>query len=451
MTDTSIGLDHLSLRAGTSTEVVAGPAAESKASRDDAHAAVAASVGAAAGTLVGPEIGLALHDLEAIAALWRAFEHAAHHTFFQTFAWLEAWHRHVGALSGTKPAIVTGTHPDGKLLFVLPLAIQNRGLVRELKFLGSDLCDYNAPLLDPEFSTFFRGDFTALWSRITTMLRADPRYAFDVIDLAKMPDHVGSQPNPLMALRTEANPSGAYVTRLSGTWDEFYAAKRSSSTRKKERQQLRQLGEFGEIRFVDTLEGDERRRTLDILFEQKARSFARMGVRNIFTRPGYRELFTAFAMDPTTRPLVHLSRLEVGSTVAAVSVGFTEGNCYYLVISSYDGGEMARVGPGRVHLHELLRFALRNSFDKFDFTIGDEAYKRDWSDDRLTLYDHTSAVTPSGAIAVALTNWFRTAKRAIKQNPTLWREFSRARSALGSMRARRLAKSAESTERDSDA
>jgi CelD/BcsL family acetyltransferase involved in cellulose biosynthesis len=170
-----------------------------------------------------------------------------------------------------------------------------------------------------------------------------------------------------------------------------------------------------------------------------------MGVRNIFERPGYRELFTSFAMDPKTRHLVHLSRLEVGTTAAAVSLGFTACACYYLVISSYEGGAIARSGPGRVHLHELLRYALSNDFRCFDFTIGDEPYKEDWSDARLTLYDHLSAATRRGAIAVALINRFRATKRAIKQNPQLWRLFSRTRSFLGAIKARKQNESQKAT------
>jgi CelD/BcsL family acetyltransferase involved in cellulose biosynthesis len=413
------------------------PRAEGGSGLADRDAGRPATTPASAGRLPPKPANLELTlyaDLAAIEPIWRAFESEASHTFFQSFAWLDAWQRHVGALLGVVPTIVTGRHPDGTLLFILPLAIERRRGVRHLRFLGSELCDYNAPMLHPRFAELVEGSFPAQWRRIVALLRADPRFAFDVVDLQKMPERVGEQPNPLLALGTVPNPSGAYLTRLTGTWDEFYAEKRSSGTRKKERKQLRQLGEFGEVRFVDALEGEERARTLDLLFEQKAASFARMGVRNIFTRPGYRELFTAFVLDPRSRPYVHLSRLEVGSTIAAASIGFTAVGCYYLVLSSYLARDMARFGPGRTHLQELLQYAIRNGFSAFDFTIGDELYKQDWSDARLTLHDHLSAANLRGSIAVGLTTGFRAAKRTIKQNPVMWQLFSRARSRLGAMR-----------------
>lgn len=390
-----------------------------------------------AGALAASDIALSLSDdLEASAALWRNFEAVAEGTFFQTHAWLEAWQRHVGVRRGVVPLVVTGRHPDGQVLFVLPLALERRGGIRYLTCLGAALCDYNAPLLDQHFETLVDdAAMAALWARVLGLVRAGGRYRFDVIDLPKMPERVGGQRNPLMVLGTRPNPSRAYLAELRGDWETFYAAKRSSATRRKERKQLRQLGAFGPVRFVDRLEGDERQRTLDLLFEQKARSFARMGVGNIFARPGHRELFTGFATASQSRHLVHLSRLETGDTVAAVSIGLVGRGTYSLVVSSYDGGPVARFGPGRAHLNELLRFALDGGFRWFDFTIGDEPYKQDWSDTRLVLHDHLSAGSWRGAIVVGFVNGFRAAKRTIKQNRVLWRLFTDARTRFAAIRS----------------
>jgi len=396
-------------------------------------------------------------DLAAVELLWRASEDQASRTFFQSFAWLQAWQVHVGTRTGTSPVIIAGRHPDGTVVFILPLAVEHGRGLRRLTFLGADLCDYNAPLLHPAFSALVdAGAFSVLWPRILAQLRSDPRFGFDVVDLPKMPERVGAQLNPLMGLARQPNPSGAHLTSLGGSWEEFYARKRSAATRRTERKQLRQLGKVGEVHFVDQLEGEERVRTLDVLFEQKAHSFARMGVPNIFRRPGYTELFRSFATDPTCRHLVHLSRLEVGSSIAAASIGFTACSCYYLVLSSYDSGATARLGPGRAHLQELLRFAIRSGIDVFDFTIGDELYKLDWSDGRLTLYDHLSAANLRGAVAVALITGFRTLKRTIKQNAALWRLFSSSRSQLGAFRSGRIraashADAVENTTGDLDA
>jgi CelD/BcsL family acetyltransferase involved in cellulose biosynthesis len=170
--------------------------------------------------------------------------------------------------------------------------------------------------------------------------------------------------------------------------------------------------------------------------EQKSRAFARMGVEDFFARPGYREFFLDVATDPAMRELIHVSRLDVGATTAATNVGLKFRDCYYLILSSYDDGEVSRFGPGRAHLHELLRYAIDCGFQRFDFTVGDEPYKRDWSDTELRLYDHLAAVTLRGWLVMATTSAFRRTKRYIKQSPTLWHAFSKARALAGVLSSR---------------
>jgi CelD/BcsL family acetyltransferase involved in cellulose biosynthesis len=336
---------------------------------------------------------------------------------------------------GVIPAVVVGREPSGPVLFILQFEIERRGAIRRLNWLGSELCDYNSPLLAEEFSREVSAErFLALWRDALDLVRLDPRLRFDLIDLQKNPQSVGRQANPFLALPVRANPSGAYVSNLGQDWDSFYAAKRSSQTRKRERRQLKQLAEHGDIQFVDVIDRADIERTLDTLFAQKTRSFMRMGVEDIFARPGYRDFLRDVATDPGLRDLVHVSRLDVGPTMAAENIGLTFRSCYYLVLSSYHDGDLARLGPGRAHLHELMRHAIERGFSQFDFTIGDESYKRDWSDTELRLFDYLGAATVWGSWAAAMIAAFRRTKRTIKQTPILWRAFSKARALKAMLR-----------------
>jgi CelD/BcsL family acetyltransferase involved in cellulose biosynthesis len=369
-------------------------------------------------------------NLEEVARTWKAFEAHADRTVFQSFDWLAAWQRHIGARRGCVPAIVLGRDGDGEPLFILQLAVEPSGAARRLTWLGSELCDYNAPLLAEQFSDRMSTQrFARAWRDAIALLQADARFRFDLIDLQKMPETIGAQRNPFLDLGVQPHPSGAYLANLGKDWEAFYAAKRSSATRKRERRQLKQLAGHGAVRFVDVEAGEEAARTLATLFEQKSRAFARMGVDDPFAGPGRRDFFSAIAADSSLRELVHVSRLDVGASMAAINIGLKFRGCYYLILSSYDDGEVARFGPGRAHLNELLRHAIARGFDRFDFTVGDEPYKRDWSDIELALFDHLAAISLRGYTVMTMTRAFRRAKRLIKQSPILWPAFSKARAA----------------------
>src|SRR5688572_9077822 len=98
------------------------------------------------------DVRLTIHnDLASIEKEWRAFERDADCTVFQTFDWMSAWHRNVGARNGVTPVIITMRDSGGSLLLILPFAIE-AGMVRRLTWFASGLCDYNAPLLAADFS-----------------------------------------------------------------------------------------------------------------------------------------------------------------------------------------------------------------------------------------------------------------------------------------------------------
>ena len=382
-------------------------------------------------------IELAVHEkLAAVEDEWRAFERTADCTVFQTFEWLDTWQRHVGRRNDVRPAIVVGRAADGSLAFILPLATRPMPFGRELVFLGTELCDYNGPLLAAGFTAAVP-DFVALWRRIGAALKVNSRLRYDVVHLEKMPASIGSQPNPMIALGVTDNPSGAYATRLAETWDAFYAAKRSSSTRSRDRGKRKKLAEHGAVAFVEPQAESDVLATIDALVEQKSRSFARMGVSNIFARPGYLDFYRALFTDPRSRSLTHLSRLDCGAEPVAVNFGLTFRGTYYHLQASHTDGEASRFGPGAAHLHDLLRIAIERGFTTYDFTIGDEPYKRDWCDGVIPLYDHYAAASARGALLCTPLAAKARLKRLIKQNPALWDAFRHIRSFAGRMMPRR--------------
>jgi CelD/BcsL family acetyltransferase involved in cellulose biosynthesis len=84
-----------------------------------------------------------------------------------------------------------------------------------------------------------------------------------------------------------------------------------------------------------------------------------------------------------------------------------------------------------------MRYAIERGCGIFDFTVGDERYKREWCDTEIKLYDHVSAATWRGALVTTALLAKRGVKRWIKQTPVVWDIFTKLRSALGSFRASR--------------
>ncbi len=327
-------------------------------------------------------------DLTTVETEWRRFERVADCTAFQTFDWLSTWQRHIGQRRGVRPVVAVGCFGDRAIAFLLPLAVAPRRAARRLSWLGQDLCDYNAPLLAPDFSErVTRESFLAVWHKLLLQVQREPLLRHDCIEFEKMPEKVGAQINPFTYLNVTPNFSSAHLTELSDDWEKFYHAKRSSRTRSRDRCKRRNMAKYGEIRFATAADADDARRTLEMLLEEKSWSLVRKGRRDIFARPGYREFYLDLATNPKTQYLVHISRMEVGNIRAAANLGIVFRDCYYHVLTSYADSKVARYGPGALHLRELMAYAIRLRLQHFDFTIGEEPYKLEWSDSVLKLYD----------------------------------------------------------------
>jgi CelD/BcsL family acetyltransferase involved in cellulose biosynthesis len=401
------------------------------------QAAFDARVGADEETLSGAqpaavatEIRIALHDdLTSIERDWRAFEQVADGTVFQSFDWVSLWQQHIGRREGVRPVVVTGRDSAGKLLLLLPLSIERGGLARRLTWLGTTLCDYNGPLLAPDFGAQVdAARFRDVWSEILGRLQSHPDFGFDVVHFDKMQRTVGPQPNPFIGLGVIPHANGAYLTKLGSDWESFYSEKRSSSTRRGDRRKRKRLSEFGEVKFVTAEGANALNETLETLMNQKSKSFAAMGVTNIFALPGYSDFYHALSR---MSGLVHVSRLDVGHEVAAANLGLIFRGSYYHLLASYNGGELSKYGPGAAHLHDLLRYAMERSCQAFDFTIGDERYKQEWSDGHIVLFDHISPASVRGAIAAAKLYAVGRTKHFIKQNPALWEKAYKVRAFIG--------------------
>jgi CelD/BcsL family acetyltransferase involved in cellulose biosynthesis len=383
-------------------------------------------------------VSLAIHsELAAVESEWRRFETVAECTAFQSFDWLAMWQRHIGQRQGVIPAIVVGSFADGETAFILPLAVAPTRGGRRLCWLGQDLCDYAAPLLARDFSQRVSpGCFRAVWQDLQMRLRRDHRLRHDWIVLEKMPQRVGSQINPFTNLKVTTNANGAHLTQLGHDWQKFYFEKRSSATRRHDRAKRRHMSGYGEIRFVNSSDPDDARRMIEMLMQQKSRSLARKGIPNVFARPGCREFLLDLAANPKTRNLIHISRIEIGTIWAAVNFGIVFGDCYYHFVASFDDSEVAHYGPGALHLRELMAYSIGLGLRRFDFTIGDEPYKREWSDSHLTLHDFVAAVTWRGWPGSCCDKVRLRLKRFIKNSPAAWSLVCSVRSSIGFVRTR---------------
>lgn len=384
-----------------------------------------------------PEVLLSVHDdLASLADIWTELEQSGDCSAFQTFAYVSAWFTHVGRTEGVTPCVVVGWDIEDAgagegPLFIMPLGLTRSTFGTKLGWLAAGVSDYQGPVLSRNFSLRVRpGQFKGLWRQIRETL---PDH--DIVELNCMAQKIGTQANPFMQLDgLSQHASSAHMTRFNGDWDAYYDAKRTSGSKKRDRQKRRKLEEFGETTLVTPTDTAAIAETVNTLIAQKSVAFARMGIANIFDKPGMRDFYVALATDAAANGLIEVSRLEVGGAVAAANWGISFKGRFHYVLTSYDEqAEFANRGPGMVQLMELMKHASETGHTEFDFTVGDEGYKADWCEIETLLFDFVEAASVRGLLIRLPKVTFRKVKRFIKQTPVLWQAFTRLRAAAGTL------------------
>ncbi len=107
--------------------------------------------------------------------------------------------------------------------------------------------------------------------------------------------------------------------------------------------------------------------------ERRAR-FAATGRSDILDDPSFLAFYRAVIFDARS-PFAVLSALKAGDRILATLFAVRHDDCYLLLMHSFEP-ELAALSPGIVAIDETITSVIEAGGRFFDFTIGDEDYKR---------------------------------------------------------------------------
>jgi len=361
--------------------------------RDDMYWIKPAALDGGISQIASTKISI-FRSLSEAESVWRKAAAQCARYLFQTFEWNWAWRETVGRTLDIEDYIVHVADAGGRTLMLLPLAIRRTGQLRVLEFHGGSRNDYNAPLIDRDFAGALTAEsFEMLWRQILALLPE-----IDLVWLVRMPQIIEGVPNPLVGLAGARQTDEAHAAMLPATFKELKAT-RSSKFFGQIRRHRRRLDKRGtvEIHFPSTEE--ERLKVLHTLLEQKLQWVRSNGYANPFSPET-----CAFYERMTTCGLqggqVSLASLHVNGEIAAAVWGIVLGGRYYFLLTSY-AEAWTSYSPGRILTEAVVQRCIDEKLDVFDLTLGDEAYKRNWSDHVLPLYEHVEARSIKGHIVAS--------------------------------------------------
>jgi CelD/BcsL family acetyltransferase involved in cellulose biosynthesis len=258
---------------------------------------------------------------------------------------------------------------------------------------------------------------------------ATARPDIDMIALERLAPDLDGILNPFAALPHTESPNMALAADLGDGFEPLVDRMSGKRKRKKLRAQLRKFDAAGGYRCIQAGTPKETDRLLTALFAMKHTRFRKMGVADVFAPPEitafFRDLFANATNDAA--PGFFLSGLEVGGKLRAVAAYSRTAERIVCDFASFAEDELHSASPGEfLFFHDIER-ACVGGLKVFDFSVGDEAYKRAWCEIETRQIDILFPLTAKGHAAAAVRRAKARAKGMVKNNPLAWRLVRMAR------------------------
>lgn len=331
----------------------------------------------------------------------------------QSALWIEEW-----VANATPDGFIAMVEADGKPVCALALEVIRSGPFRIARFMSGRHANGNFPPADP--ALLAAGGFNAA-ALLSAVRLARPNV--DALVLERLQPDLDGIANPLLALPHFQSPNIALAVSLQGGFETLLSRVSGKRKRKKHRSQTRKFEAVGGFRRIEARTQEEVLRLLDAFFAMKEVRFRKMGIANVFGDQEVQNFFRSLFVDAlreNPRPFV-LHALEVGGTLRAVTGSSLVDKRLVCEFGAIAEDDLAATSPGDFLFFENIGEACRQGLEIFDFSVGDEPYKRLWCDIETRHLDVVVPLTAKGALLARSLRLKAGVKAWVKNSPTVWK------------------------------
>ncbi|EKF20240.1 GNAT family N-acetyltransferase [Nitratireductor pacificus] len=337
----------------------------------------------------------------------------AHFMPAQSPDWIDAWAEHA-----SNACIIVRLSDGERHLLSLALEIAAHGPLRIARFIGDRHANGNFPATERSLGGPLPPQ---LMTALLEGLRRQ-RPDIDLLALERQVHAIDGAQNPLLAWPGTPSPNVALAVDLAGGFEAVLGRASGKRKRKQHRAQARKLEAAGGHRRLRATSRAETDAMLDAFFAMKRHRFAKMGIRDVFAAESVQQAFRTLFGDAVRaeEPAFVMHGLEVGGRLRAVTGSSRTATRMICEFSSITEDELSDISPGAFLFFENIEEACGDGLQVYDFSVGDEYYKRLWCDLETVQFDTFVPLTARGRLLALSRSGLAHAKRRINGNPRLW-------------------------------
>lgn len=337
----------------------------------------------------------------------------------QSPSWVRAW----GACAA-RDMIAAQVLVDGTPALTLGLEVVDEGPVRLARFPGASHANGNFAAIRPNAAQRLAGH--ALDELVAAIRRTRPD--IDLLLLERQAPELDGVSNPLSRLSHTPSPNVALAVNLADGFEPLMTRRRLKNLRR----QVNQFARAGGAQVLVARSDGEVDRLLDAFFAFKACRLGRLGIANVFAGNAVQSFLRTLFKDAIRREphAFRLTGLEVAGRLRAVDGLSSTRRRLIAEFGAIADDELSNLSPGGYLDLENIRSACEGRFDLYDFSVGDEPYKRQWCTVETRHFDTAITLTPKGRLFGWRWRAVTAATHYVKNNPGLWQTARRLRAHL---------------------
>lgn len=312
-------------------------------------------------------------------------------TAFQNPVWLGQFYQKMLVSRKARPRIVLGFDIESEtLIFVLPLISRQMFGVTLLESTDLGVSDYAVPIVHSDYTYNLKSDLT-LHDKIAEALGT-----YDILRVKP----IRSEHTQLWQLffggQVQQLGFQSHASYMSSDYEVWRAAAFGKSQVKYIDRRLRKFERHGQVE-ISTISSGDISNALSFLVDARAGRFDGDPIQ----QPPVEDFYRAVAERGVESGYCRLYQLTCDSTRVGVIFGTCHAGRYYYLLIGCDYTQFGKFSPGLIMYDHIMRDWSAAGGDVFDFTIGDEAFKKDFGSKPTNMFELLNANSLLGKLAAS--------------------------------------------------
>lgn len=276
--------------------------------------------------------------------------------------------------------IIIVIYSENAPIAIFPLELKIFKKIKILQWLGADQSDYCCPLIDKK-KLLNKLNFQFIWKKILGDIKN-----LDIIFLSKQPEFINNVLNPFVQYLQNNYFSKVYLVKLTNSDIDYLSLIENKKFISEFKRTKKKLLENNTIKFSSVVGLRANNLISNIMFK-KISSLEKRGLSHFINEnfiSFYKNLITLYPNK------VIVSTLEINNEIIAANIGIMENKRFYYFLPVVFSEKFKSFSPGKLLIYELINWSNKQEVEIFDFGLGEENYKKYWSNYSIRMFRHLS-------------------------------------------------------------